>query len=394
MPFETPFDNRILRRVRKGLMLFAAAMLLASQTASVLAATETEEEVQMGKTSAAEIAKESKFIEDPAVVKRVATIGNAIAAVAIAKEVPATYGKSNVAKFDYSFKIIDDKEINAFALPGGFLYLNKGLLDYVHSDDELAGVIAHEVAHASHHHIMALLRAQHKENTAMALAVLLGWAIGAKTETIGDLAYALTLIRIAKMSSYGQDAEYDADRTAVAYLAETKYNPVGMLTFMERMASDDIRKPSLELGLFATHPQSNKRAQVIIGEIEKRGIKINRRLVTTYMAVQVKPVPDSLAPAVWIGDTEIIRLTDSGDEKASARADKIATKLTNVLLAGAKIRDVKLGEGNSILVLGQVVLTPTDTDAALAGTSVEKLAASVADAIKRAFFKEILQQAY
>ena len=387
-------SHNTLRCSRPAALMLLVALLLASSIASVFAAGEFDEEIKMGKTSADELAKTAKFIDDPALVKRLATIGNALAQIARDKEFPASYGKPNVAKFDYSFKIVDDKEVNAFCLPGGYVYVNKGLLDYVQSDDELAGVVAHEISHAAHHHIMALLKAQQKENTALALAVLLGVATGAKTDTIDNLAYALTLIRIAKMSAYGQEAEWDADRTAVAYLAQTKYNPVGMLTFMERMASDEIRKPGRELGIFATHPESNKRAQVIIDEIEKLGLKVNRRLVTTYMAVQVKPVPDSTASSIWIGNTEVVRLADAGDEKASARADKIASSLTNVLLAGAKMRDVRIGSDSTIVIMGQTVVTLTEADAALAKVPLATLTASTTDAIKRAFFSEILQNAY
>ena len=202
---DTPTRNGI-RGLFRGSRLVPCLLLLsvfACLAVPAYSVTEAEEEIQMGKTSALEVAKEYKFIDDPALVKRLETVGNPIAKVAREKEVPATYGKSTVAKFDYTFKIIDDKEVNAFALPGGYVYVNKGLVDYVHSDDELAGVIAHEIAHAAHHHIMQLIKAQQKENTALALAVLVGVAVGAKGESLENIAYALTLIRIARMSAYG-----------------------------------------------------------------------------------------------------------------------------------------------------------------------------------------------
>ena len=394
---DTPTRNGI-RGLFRGSRLVPCLLLLsvfACLAVPAYSVTEAEEEIQMGKTSALEVAKEYKFIDDPALVKRLETVGNPIAKIAREKEVPATYGKSTVAKFDYTFKIIDDKEVNAFALPGGYVYVNKALLEYVHSDDELAGVIAHEIAHAAHHHIMQLIKAQQKENTALALAVLVGVAVGAKGESLENIAYALTLIRIARMSAYGQDAEFDADRTAVAYMAATKYNPVGMLTFMERFATDEARKPQRDYGLFQTHPESNKRAQVIIGEIEKRGLPINRRLVTTYTAVQVKPVPDSQASSVWIGDTEIIRLADSGSEKASIRANRIAARLTSALLAGASLRDVKVGVGDqNVIIMGDSVVEPTAEDAALVSSTVPQVTRSSADAIRRALLNEILQRTY
>ena len=205
----------------------------------------------------------------------------------------------------------------------------------------------------------------------------------------------MTLVRIAKLNSYGQDAEIDADRTAVAYLAATKYNPVGMLTFMERYARDEIRKPGMDYGIFATHPPSTERAQWIIDEIEKREIPINRRLVTTYMKVEVKPVPDSSASSVWIGEIEIIRLADSGGEKASVRAQHMADKLGNMLLAGAGLRDVKIGGGSQfVTVMDQVLVSPAEEDAALAKTSIAEVVNSTATAIRKALLQEFLNEKY
>ena len=377
------------------LTILLAACLLAYPICPAYAADDFEEEIKMGKEAAEQVAKESKFIDDPKLVERIEAIGKAIAKVAKEKEVRATYGKSTTADFDYSFKILDDKYVNAFALPGGFVYVNKGLMDYVQSDDELAGVIAHEITHVSHHHAVQLLKAQQKQMTMLQLAVLVGAVAGAKTGDLGGLIQVMNLIRIAKLSSYGQDAESDADRTAVAYLAETKHNPVGMLTFMERLARDEIRKPQVDFGIFATHPPAHQRAREIIDEIEKRGIPINRRLVTTYTRVYIKQIPDSPASAVWIADTEIIRLADSGGETSAIRAERIAGKLSRLLLAGARLHDVKIGGGNQyVVMMGEVLVAPTQEDAALAGKSVAEVVTSAANAIKRSLLKEVLEQQY
>ena len=381
--------RRLVKNSRLWLIILALLVTLPALAANF------EEEVNAGKKASEEVSKESKFIEDPALLEKVRTIGDAIAKVAREKEIKATYGKPTLAKFDYSFKIIDDKDANAFALPGGFVYVNKGLLDYVQSDDELAGVVAHEIAHVAHHHGMQLLKAEQKQLTAMALALIVGASVGVDSSHIGELAQAMTLIRIAKLSSYGQDAEVDADRTAVAYLAETKYNPVGMLTFMERYARDEIRKPQINFGIFATHPPSTERARWITDEIEKREIPINRRLVTTYMKVEVKPVPDSTVSSVWIGEIEIIRLADSGGEKASVRAQHMADKLGNALLAGAGLRDVKIGGGSQfVTIMDQVLVSPAEEDAALAKTSIAEVVNSTATALRKALLQEFLNQKY
>ena len=374
-----------------------AFVLLAVCLAAVpaLAGNQFEAEIDAGKKASEQVTKESKFLDDAALLERVRTIGQAVSKIATEKEIKATYGQPTLAKFDYSFKIIDDKDANAFALPGGFVYVNKGLLEYVQSDDELAGVISHEIAHVAHHHGMQLLKTEQKQVTAMILALLVGASAGMDMDAVSQVAQAMTLLRIAKLNTYGQEAEIDADRTAVAYLAETKYNPVGMLTFMERYARDEIRKPQINFGIFATHPPSTDRARWIIDEIEKRKIPINRRMVTTYMKVEIKPVPDSTASAVWIGDIEIILLADSGGEKSAVRAKHVADKLGNAFLAGAGLRDVKIGGGNKyVAVMDQALISPTEEDAALASSTIAEVVSASATAIRKALLKELLNNKY
>lgn len=350
------------------------------------------EDIRIGKEAAEQVAKESKFVEDPEISARVERIGRDIALVACEKEIPATYGRAGTPKFDYCFKVVDDNEVNAFALPGGFIYVNKGLLEVVQSDDELAAVIAHEVAHAAHRHGMYLIRAQEKQMLGLAAVLIAGSALGALKDNADEIALVAHLVSIAKMSAYGQKAEYDADRTAVALLVEAGYNPVGALTLMERLAREELRKPRVNYGIFANHPPSNERATAIIAELNKRGITINRRLVTKYTQVYTKPVDGSSACSVFVGDTEVIRLADLVAERAVARAERLAGKLSNVLLAGAGIHDVKVGGGDAyVVIMGKVVIAPTPEDAEIVGASVADVTKNSASAIRRAMLKERLE---
>ena len=119
-------------------------------------------EVRLGRDNADEHDKQSKLITDPAQLDRVRRIGNEIAAIANKEVIPAYWGHAQMKQFQYVFKIVDDKDVNAYCMPGGFVYVCKGLLDKVRSDDELAGVLAHEISHAAHHHILKLLKEQSK----------------------------------------------------------------------------------------------------------------------------------------------------------------------------------------------------------------------------------------
>lgn len=384
--------NNLLQKIASFALLLA--LILVTSPLGFCAAA-VDEETEMGKTASVEVAKQYKFVEDKDMLLRLERVGNAIAAIAASKEIPATYGKPTLAKFTYSFKVIDDPEVNAFALPAGYIYVNKGLLDFIQSDDELAGVLSHEISHVAHHHLMQLIKAQQKQNTMLALAMLVGVTAGTKGESLGGLWQALTLIRIAQMSAYSQDAEYDADRTAVAYLTQTKYNPVGVLTSMERLAKEELRKPQVNYGIFNTHPASGARAKEIIAEMDKRGIPINRRMVTSYVSVQVKPVPDTEASSVCIGDIEIARIADFNGQKSAILAERIAAELRAKLIAGAQMRDVRTdATGQSVVILGDTVFSPTPADAALAGKSIQALATDAANAVKRSLLKERLEQNY
>jgi hypothetical protein len=371
------------------------AVLLCLAISVPLCADEIDDEANIGKNAAVQVDKESKFITDPALVQRVQSIGKAVADVATTKEISAAYGSSKVAKFQYSFKIVDDKEINAFSLPGGYIYINKGLLDYVQSDDELAGVIAHEAAHAAHHHAMQLVKTQQQQMLGVGIAVLASMLAGAKGGDMAGIAYMANLINIAKMSDYGKEAEFDADRTAVNFMAGTKYNPVGMLTFMERLARDEVRKPEVNYGIFSDHPTSRLRVSAILKEVLALGLPINRRLVTKYVKVEVRPAKlengESLSE-VWVGDTKIVRLANVDTSKSLDRADDLADKLGDMLDAGAGMKDVRMGtDGTSVMLMGKTFYAPTADDAALAGQSVGKLAEAVNKALQMVFFKEKIQ---
>ncbi|HOK54837.1 MAG TPA: M48 family metalloprotease, partial [Armatimonadota bacterium] len=153
-------------------LLVAVIVLL---TAAVLPAlSKDSDEVELGRKLAERFEEKAKLITDEALLEQVNDIGQRLAEVARTLEVPAGYGSSDLAGFDYQFKVVDNEDINAFSLPGGIIYIYSGLIDFVETDDELAGVLAHEIAHASHHHVMALSKKQSKMDAVIALVALAG----------------------------------------------------------------------------------------------------------------------------------------------------------------------------------------------------------------------------
>ncbi|MBM3495883.1 MAG: hypothetical protein FJX72_16395, partial [Armatimonadetes bacterium] len=284
-------------------------------------------EIALGRKSSEEHDKTVKFVTDQAVLDRVARLGKDIAAIANEIEVPLLWGRPGVKRFDYRFRVVEDKDVNAYSMPGGFIYVHSGLLEFAKSDDELAGVLAHEVAHASHHHMMKLLAEQEKMQFAALGPALASILLGkGGSDTTSNLLLAGQLWMTAKLNSYGVEAEKDADHAAVHYLRRTKYNPVGLLTFMERLYRQERLKPEVDLGIYRTHPPSVERAQAMIRLLRELAIPINRRDVDTSIGARAYPAPkDGVEFAeVKMNGTVIVRLAPDADTSAVARAEALA----------------------------------------------------------------------
>lgn len=363
----------------------AAAILFASVPASAQKKPAEDPEVKMGREAAAENDKQVKLITDAKLLERVNKIGQEIAKVANTEEIPATWGTSTVKQFNYTFKIVDDKDVNAYSLPGGFIYVNKGILDYMKSDDELAGVLAHEVAHASHHHMVKLIKEQGKMQTVATIAAALVALFGkSNLQDVGTVAFAGQLYMVAKLNSYGVEAEKDADQAAVRYLLKTNYNPVGILTFMERLARDESRRPEQILGIYRTHPPSPERARSLLAQLKLLEVEINRRLTDPSNMSKIAPVDvNGLKMAeISVGKTVVARLADSDGQKAVDRAKKVSNALDELLDSELQRYELKISADKTrVLARGRTLVTYTSADVEGQKSTFEQLSKGTLDAI-------------
>jgi len=384
-----------LTRIRSGLTLFLALMAAFALVAVpvVAANVEKDHEVEMGKEGAKEVEKDSKIVTDPAICQRVERIGQTIAAVANSIEVPAAYGDSKVVKYDFTFKVIEDKDVNAFSLPGGPVYINTGLLDAVQSDSELAGVLAHEISHAAHHHMVKLLKEQSKVNNQIAIALLVGIVSKMPQRDLSNAVLGLQLYQTAKTSGYGQKAEADADHTAILYLSKTEYSPVGVLTFIERLA----RKPELvTMGIFQTHPPSRDRAKWIIAQLEEMKIPINRRTVTQAIKAESRTVEADGREytTVYLDGQPLCRIAAGDGKTAEERASSFVAAINRVLDGGLQLREVRLGNGPAVVAKNEQLVMLTETDAEINGRPAMDIATDTAKALKRVVWKQQIEQLY
>ncbi|HTZ11422.1 MAG TPA: Maf and M48 domain-containing protein [Candidatus Margulisiibacteriota bacterium] len=207
----------------------------------------TDKEVQMGKAIAKEVEKEYKFADDPLLKERVERVGKRIAAVSDRKEI------------NYSFNVLDDEEVNAVSLPGGYVYVNKGLLDKIESDDELAGVLAHEVGHIVARHSIKKLQGYQGYSLLKLLAIVA--PVSGEVGAAADTAFTELLL------GYGREDELLADKLGTRYAKLAGYDPHGMLKFLEKLQDIDRRKPLEPKSYFKTHPYVPDRIRVVKEEL-------------------------------------------------------------------------------------------------------------------------------
>jgi hypothetical protein len=213
--------------------------------------TSTEKEVALGRELAMQIDREAKFIDDPVITEYVNRVGQNIVL-------------HSDAKVPFTIKVIDSDEVNAFALPGGFFYVNKGLILAADNEAELAGVMAHEIAHVAARHAV--------ENQAKANAMQYGAIIGSIfLGGIPGMIFQNTagLGMLAAFMKFSRAAEAEADNLGVQYLYAAGYDPSAMATMFEKLDAKNKKKPGLISRAFASHPQPPDRRAASIALVAK-----------------------------------------------------------------------------------------------------------------------------
>jgi len=206
----------------------------------------TESEVKLGRQLAAQVEREAKFVDDPMITEYVNRVGQNIVL-------------HSDAKIPFTIRVIDSDEVNAFALPGGFFFVNKGLLLAADNEAELAGVMAHEIAHVAARHAMENERKMQVIDYGLLAGVLLGGGV------IGNVLYnAGGLIEGLSFLKFTRGAEEEADKLGVQYMWAAGYDPNAMATMFEKLEAKNKKKPGTIAKLFATHPAPpDRRASAI-----------------------------------------------------------------------------------------------------------------------------------
>lgn len=205
-----------------------------------------EKEMQIGRQMAMEVEQQSKLVDDPVITEYVNRVGQNIVL-------------HSDAKVPFTIKVIDTDEVNAFALPGGYFFVNKGLILAADNESELAGVMAHEIAHVCARHAMENQGKGAFMNYAALAGILFGGPIiSSVLQNGGGILTGLASLK------FSRGAEQEADRLGVQYLYASGYDPLGMSTMFEKLASQNKKKPGTIAKLFATHPESLDRRDTTV----------------------------------------------------------------------------------------------------------------------------------
>ncbi len=313
-------------------------------------------DAELGAKYSIEADKELKASTNTAYIERLQRIGKQMAEIANKTPVVTTWGDKRLNPFTYTFKVVQGNDVNAFSLPGGYIYFYEGLLKEAESDDELAGVVAHEIAHAEQRHVATLQREQARMSNISLPLILLAILSGGAAAAAGAMGVSLTSQAIG--SGWSVKAEEAADYGGFQYMQKSPYDPTGMLTFMERLARKNQLSDNIDWGIYRSHPPSRERARTLIAYMEKAKVPIRRSKVSAFNRTAVVDAPGR---GIELRYQNKVLATLNGPD-AKARADAAAVRINDFFDTSPDLFELRKGPDGKILGDGKLLLQITPAD--------------------------------
>jgi predicted Zn-dependent protease len=233
------------------------ALLALAATASC--AVSQQQEVALGTDYAGQIAEQLPLVRDPEVVRYITSLGNSLAQA------------TDTRDLEWHFTVVDSREVNAFAVPGGWIYVNRGLIERAQNMSQLAGVLGHEIGHVTRRHSVQQMQQAQGANAGLALLCTL-----TKVCESGTGQAAINVGGSALFAKFSRSDEQEADVEAVRTVVKAGIDPGGIPAMFRLLISERQRNPNALEGFFATHPLAEDR----IAETEA--------LIATYSASQLR----------------------------------------------------------------------------------------------------------
>ena len=273
-------------RARSSVLVVAAALALAGAAGC---AVSEDEELALGEQTAREVESQLPIVRDPAIAGFVQMLGDSIARL------------TDRPELSWRFSVVNAREVNAFAIPGGHIYVNRGLVERAQKLDELVGVLGHEIAHVTERHSAEQLESQRTANTGLAVVCTL------TSLCESDLArVAINVGGTAVFARHSRGDEAEADSVGIHHVVRAGFHPGGIPDFFARLLEERQREPVLLDAWFGTHPLEEERIEAARREIERldpatlRGLTSNDPAFEEFKAriarLPLPPAPPAAGP--------------------------------------------------------------------------------------------------
>ena len=366
---KAPADAR--RRLGALMVAFGIAVILGIVLVpgESLTFPSTADEVKQGGRIAHQIETHYQIVTDPAEAARVNRVGSVLADVVARRDLA------------YHFQIVSANDVASVAVPGGWVYVTEGMLAFVRTDDELAAVLGHELAHIDHHHYYV--------------------AQDEMRHHAGSL-FGATAVPRGPLSGYPQDLEQDADLTTVEYLTKTSYSPVAMLTVLQHLVQVARLSGQLAGGGATGRDRSpiEERIESLQAELTQRHIPIIMRIPAGYLKITLDPpaTPGDEPVTILVDGGPVLTLgAPVGGQRPLQRAQAVAEQLNAFLNKDPISYDVHVTTllGRTSVIGGQTVLyTVAPEDAAYAHVEPRVLGESMRSGLARAIAKAPYNQRF
>ena len=336
-----------------------------------------EQEVNMGEDVARAIIGQYGLLDDPAEVERLRYVSESLIKV------------SARAHLTYHFYIIDTDMVNAFAVPGGYIFVTRGLMDYIEDDDELAAVIGHELVHIALRHSVVMYKKGMKNMLTNFLLLLL--------TKDPNILIGATMLQQGRQEIFGRQAEIDADYFGAKYAVTAGYDPNAMIRFFNKLERLELHRPPLFDGYFDVHPPTKQRISIIKSVLDEMGLDVDEEdeynvQARTFAREDCAETETACLGVLMSGEMELMRLAGAGSSASPyARAQETALRLNRIFDNQIRIFDVQVmysGETPGIWIRDQLIVNVLTEDAAAAGLSADRLVADWEQQLKNFIWSE------
>jgi hypothetical protein len=284
-------------------------------------------EAKMGKEAAEAIIRHYGLAENAAISRRVDAVGEEVIKVCDRPEL------------EYHFYVLNSDMINAFALPGGFIFVTTGIMDFLDDDDELASVLAHEVTHVAKKHGVIMYKQGMKDAMVNFLIMVL--------TRDPNAVMAGQMLQQSRTDIFGRGAENESDRVGLEYMYKAGYNPDGFMQFMLKMQRYESHSPDLLQDYFDSHPPMEERVRLVAENYRRLGLEppqgLNYDISGRLAAMEIcQEGGKDCYGAIEGPKGELMRIGDSGEEgSAYLRARKIAATINRLFDKKMGIYEIK-----------------------------------------------------